>query len=315
MAQKSKPQIWAEYLATRAVLGPLSLLPRRVAMSLGVLAGGMGYHLLPKLRRVGLRNLAFAFPGKPVSEHEAILKGAFRNIGRVMGVVSQFARLTPANLGELIDHDPDPAFAAAYEKTKTDGRGRIILGGHMGNWELQAFAYPVLFEPLNFLARKMDNPLIEKMILGVRTRLGNVQLDKTNAAGPMLRILRSGGNVGILADVNSHPKEGVFVPFFGIEACTAAGVAMLAMRANAVIVPMFAIWDAGRQKYFIWHDDIIEPLNTGDRKADIEGTTALYTAAVERVIRAYPDQWIWIHRRWKTRPPGEKELYGNGNGN
>jgi KDO2-lipid IV(A) lauroyltransferase len=112
-----------------------------------------------------------------------------------------------------------------------------------------------------------------------------------------------------LADVNSHPKEGVFVPFFGIPACTATGIAMLASRANAVIVPMFAIWNEGKRRYSIVHGDIIEPANTGDRKRDVEETTAMCVAATERVVRAYPDQWIWIHKRWKTRPPGEPDLY------
>ena len=226
-----------------------------------------------------------------------------------MAVVSRFGSLTRENLSDLIEYIPDPAFAEQYAKTKTDGRGRIILGGHMGNWELQAFSYPLFFEPLTFLARRMDNPLIEEMILGIRTRLGNKQIDKTNAASPILRTLRSGGTLGVLADVNSHPKEGVFVPFFGIPACTATGIAMLAIRANAAIVPMFAIWDREKGKYFIYHDEIIEPVNTGDRKRDIEETTALCVAATERVIRAYPEQWIWIHRRWKTRPPGEPDLY------
>ncbi len=309
MAKKSTSQIWFEFSVVRIALAVLGILPRQVAFSIGVSAGRAAYQVLGKLRRVGLRNLELAFPEKSEDERVAILKGAFRNLGRVMAVVSRFGGLTAENLSELIEYKPDAEFAAAYEKTKADGRGRIILGGHMGNWELQAFSYPIFFEPLSFLARRMDNPRIEKLILTIRTRLGNKQIDKTNSAGPILRALRSGGTVGVLADVNSHPKEGVFVPFFGIRACTASGVAMLALRTNAAIVPMFAIWDETEGKYFIAHETIIEPLNTGDRKKDIEDTTALCVAAAERVIRAYPDQWIWIHRRWKTRPPGEPELY------
>ncbi|MEO7538675.1 MAG: lysophospholipid acyltransferase family protein [Pyrinomonadaceae bacterium] len=309
MAKKSSVQIWAEYALSRAVLAALRALPRRTAIWTGVNTGKLAYHLLAKLRGVGLRNLELAFPEKSSAEREQILRAAMRNLGRVMAVVSQFGSVTPENLSDLIEYHPTPEFAAAYEKTKAEGRGRIILGGHMGNWELQAFSYPLFFEPLSFLARRMDNPRIEQMILDVRTRLGNQQIDKTNSAAPILRALRSGGTVGVLADVNSHPKEGVFVPFFDIPACTASGVAMLALRANAVIVPMFAIWDATRGKYFIYHDDLIEPVDTGERKRDIEETTALHVAATERVIRAYPEQWIWIHRRWKTRPLGEKDLY------
>jgi len=309
MAKKGSTQIWLEFLVVRTALGLLRVVPRQVAMSLGVNAGRLGYHLLGKLRRIGLRNLELAYPEKSAAERAAVLRSAFGNLGRVMAVVSRFGGLNRSNLSDLIEYSPTPEFAAAYEQTKRDGRGRIILGGHMGNWELQAFSYPIFFEPLSFLARRMDNPRIEEMVRAIRTRLGNKQIDKVNAAGPILRVLRSGGTVGVLADVNSHPKEGVFVPFFGIPACTATGIAMLAGRANAAIVPMFAIWDQEKKKYKIVHGDIIEPVNTGNRGADIEQTTALCVAATERVIRAYPDQWIWIHRRWKTRPPGEPGLY------
>ncbi|MFN0277082.1 MAG: lysophospholipid acyltransferase family protein [Pyrinomonadaceae bacterium] len=309
MAKKSSTQIWLEYAVASGVLGLLRSLPRNAAIWLGIFVGRLAYHSLGKLRRVGLRNLELAFPEKTQTEKTKILKAAFRNLGRVMATVSQFDDLDRESITELIEYDPDPAFAAAFDRTKTDGRGRIILGGHLGNWELQAFSCPVFLEPISFLARRMDNPRIEDMILRIRTRLGNRQIDKTNSASQILRILRSGGLVGVLADVNSHPKEGVFVPFFGIPACTASGIAMLAIRANAVIVPMFAILDEERRKYVIVHGEIIEPVNSGDRKQDIVETTALCVAATERVIRKYPEQWIWIHRRWKTRPPGEKDLY------
>ena len=309
MANKNSLQIWAEYAAARAALGALRVLPLRAAIWLGVAAGKLAYMSLGKLRRVGMRNLELAFPEKSVHERETILRAAFQNLGRVMAMVSRFGSLTSANITDLIEYEPTPEFAAAYHQSVSDGRGRIILGGHMGNWELQAFSYPVFFEPLSFLARRMDNPKLDELIVAIRTRLGNRQIDKINSASPILRTLRGGGAVGVLADVNSHPKEGVFVPFFDIPACTASGVAMLAIRANAVIVPMFAIWDETKGKYFIYHDEIIEPVNTGDRKHDVEQTTALYVAATERVIRAYPGQWLWIHRRWKTRPPGEPELY------
>ena len=309
MAKKSSSQIWLEYAAARAVLGFLSILPRRAAIWFGVGAGRLAFRLLPRLRRVGLRNLEIAFPEKSDVERMQILHAAFRNLGRVLATVSHFGDLNPGNIDELIDYDIDPEFIAAYEKMAKDGRGRILLGGHLGNWELQAFSYSVLFEPITFLARKMDNPLIEQMVLSIRTRLGNKQIDKTNSASQILRVLRSGGTIGVLADVNSHPKEGVFVPFFGIPACTASGVAMLAIRTNAVILPTFAIWDETRGKYFMAHGEIIEPVNSGDRKRDIEEITALFVAATERVIRTYPEQWIWIHRRWKTRPPGETDLY------
>jgi len=309
MAKKTTAQIWIEYAAVRAVLGALSLLPRRTAMWTGMGVGSLSFHVLGKLRRVGVINLELAFPEKSHAERTGILKRAFGNLGRVMAVVSHFNSLDAAKMRGLIEYGPEPEFAAAYDETKVTGRGRIILGGHLGNWELQAFSYPVFFEPLAFLARRMDNPRIEDFVLSIRTRLGNRQIDKTNSAVPILRALRSGGTVGILADVNSHPKEGVFVPFFGIPACTATGIAMLAIRTNAVIVPLFAMWNEAEQMYSIIHGSMIYPPESGDRKKDIEEITARCVSETEKVIRRFPDQWIWIHRRWKTRPPGEPELY------
>ena len=174
MAKKSSTQIWLEYSLARVILGVLRILPRRVSLWFGIAAGRVGYQLLSKLRGVGLRNLKLAFPEKSEAERVSILKGAFRNLGRVMAVVSGFDDLTADNLADLIEFRPDTEFAAAYKKTKTDGRGRIILGAHMGNWELQAFSFPVFFESLTFLARRMDNPLIDAMVLSTRTRLGKV---------------------------------------------------------------------------------------------------------------------------------------------
>ena len=125
-----------------------------------------------------------------------------------------------------------------------------------------------------------------------------------------IKILREGGILGVLSDVNAHPKEGVFVPFFGVPACTLSGAAMLAIRSNSFIFPTFCVWEKAAKKYKFVHGPLLEPSNTGDRKQDIVATTAAYTSEIEKIIRQYPDQWMWIHRRWKTRPPGEPDIYG-----
>lgn len=309
MAQKSKSQIWIEYALAKSILVFLGVLPRRAAVGFGFGVSWFGYRVLGKLRRVGMRNLELAYPEMAEAESEALLKGSFRSLGRTLGIVGGFAGISRNNLEEIIECDFDPEFEAEFARIRQEKRGVIILTGHIGNWELFALAYSILFEPSNLLSRKMDNPRIDAMVESLRSSFGNRQIDKMNSAGPILRILNKGESVGILADVNSHPKEGVFVPFYGIEACTTAGVAMLAQRSNALIVPLFAVWDEAKGKYSMINEKIIEPANTGDRKADIETTTAEFTAALERVIRRYPDQWIWIHRRWKTRPPGAPELY------
>ncbi|MEO6050936.1 MAG: lysophospholipid acyltransferase family protein, partial [Pyrinomonadaceae bacterium] len=170
-----------------------------------------------------------------------------------------------------------------------------------------------LYEPINYLARPLDNPRIDDMLNGLRTTFGNTPINKTNSARLAIKILREGGILGILSDVNAHPREGVFVPFFGVEACTNSGPAILAIRANSFIYPTFCVWDKAIKRYKFVHGSLLEPVSTGDRKHDIIKTTALYTAEMEKIIRKYPDQWMWIHRRWKTRPPGEPDLYGRNN--
>ncbi|MBP6001962.1 MAG: lysophospholipid acyltransferase family protein [Pyrinomonadaceae bacterium] len=310
MAKKGKFQIRAEYAAVRAVLGALGLLPRRVSLAVCFVLTRLGYYAIGGLRRVGMRNLEIAFPEMPDDERRRILKGTFENIGRVLGEVSQMHKMTPERLAKIVDFNLDAQSLDLYAKNKATGRGVLIVTGHFGNWELMVLGFAAIHEPMAYLARPLDNPLIEDLTVRMRTRYGNRPINKTNSAMICIRELREGGILGILADVNAHPKEGVFVPFFGVPACTTSGAAMIAIRSNAWIYPTFCAWDKAAGKYKLVHGKLIEPANTGDRKADIVTTTAEYTAEIEKVIRQYPEQWMWIHKRWKTRPPGEGDIYG-----
>lgn len=309
MSKKSHPQILIEYSLTRAIFGSFSALPRSVSLKFGDLLATASYPFLNKLRRVGTRNLEIAFPEKPAAEREMILKKSFANLGRILGEFSQFNKTTPEKLGEIIEFQFDENQREVFERAKSEGRGAIIISPHLGNWELLVLAYSALVEPISYLARPLDNPLIEQMTVDLRTRFGNRPINKSDSVTTAIKILRKGGILGILADVNAHPKEGVFVPFFGTPACTSSGVAMLARRTNAVIVPMCGVWNEAKKKYIAVHESVIEPAITKNREQDILETTAQFTAAVERLIRRFPDQWLWIHRRWKTRPPGEPDLY------
>jgi KDO2-lipid IV(A) lauroyltransferase len=265
--------------------------------------------LLGSLRRVGLTNLEIAFPEKPVNERKRLLKGTFQSLGRVLAETSQFMKLSPADVEKIFDLNLDDELRELYHTNKHDHRGVLITTGHLGNWEMLVFGFAAIHEPISFLARPLDNPLIEDLTMRVRTRFGNRPINKTNSAMLAVKILREGGILGALSDVNAHPKEGVFVPFFGVEACTISGPAVMAIRSDAAILPAFCIWDHNRRKYQFVRGKLIEPSHTGDRKADIVSTTAAYSAEIEKLIRQYPDQWLWIHKRWKTRPVGEESLY------
>ena len=309
MASKSKTQISAEYLIARGLLAALGLLPRAGALAISVGIARLCFRLLGGLRKVGMRNLEIAFPEKSEAERDRLLKGTFENLGRVLGEVSQFQKTTPAKIEQIVDFTLDEGSQELYHRVKEEKRGVLITTGHLGNWELLVYAFAALHEPIAYLARPLDNPLIEDLTVRIRTRFGNTPINKSNSAMLAIKLLRDGGILGVLADVNVHPKEGVFVPFFGADACTSAGPAMLALRTDALIVPFFCVYDSTEKRYRIVRGDILEPVKTGDRERDIIETTRLYTAEIERIIRQYPDQWLWIHKRWKTRPKGEPGIY------
>ena len=308
MARKSSLQVRIEYVAARVALSILGLLWRGAAVWLATRIMLVLPVVLSKLKATGMRNLEIAFPEKNIAERAAILRGTFENLGRVLGDLSQFHKYDRERLAELIDYELDDTSRELYEHQQ-EGQGVLITTGHLGNWEMLVLGFAALYEPISYLARPLDNPMLDDMLNEKRTRFGNNPISKTNSAMLAARILRDGGILGVLADVNAHPKEGVFVSFFGKPACTSSGAAMLARRSNALIFPTFCVWEKEKRRYRFVHGSVIKPAHTGDRKQDIIATTAAYTAEIEKLIRQYPEQWMWIHKRWKTRPPGQPSPY------
>lgn len=309
MAKKSNFQVWLEYALARSVFGFLGMLPRSVAVFLGIAISGLGFRLLGGLRRTALKNLEIAFPEKSEAERLTIARGTFENLGRVLGEASQLPKSSVEDIAAITEFKFDDEINDLYQRVNEDKQGVLIVTAHMGNWELFVLAFAALHEPISYLARPIDNARIEEMVTAFRTRFGNRPINKAGSAMTAIAHLREGGILGILADVNAHPKEGVFVPFFGVDACTPSGPAMIALRSGAVILPAVCVWDKDERKFRFVRGRLISPADTGDRKADIITTTAEYTAELENIIRQYPGQWMWIHKRWKTRPKGEPELY------
>jgi KDO2-lipid IV(A) lauroyltransferase len=157
--------------------------------------------------------------------------------------------------------------------------------------------------------RRLDNPLVDALVNRVRCQHGNRVLHKDDFARGLLSAMRNGDTVGILMDTNMTPPQGVFVPFCGVEACTASGLARVALRTDATALPGFMVWEEAEKKYVLRFGAPIELERTGDEEADIVNNTARFTKAIEEAVRRYPDQWLWLHRRWKTRPAGEAGLY------
>ncbi|HEY4843908.1 MAG TPA: lysophospholipid acyltransferase family protein [Terriglobales bacterium] len=294
-----------EYALVWPFIKGIGLLPRPVARAIGITLGLAVYALHGRLRRVGLRNLALAFPEMPDSERRRLLRGEFISLGRQLAEVCLFPRYTPENVSRTIVYDGFENFDRAYAR----GQGVLFLTGHIGAWELSAFAHSLNGHPLSIVMRSLDNAHIDRLLQSYRTMHGNRTVDKDDFVRGLLGAMRAGETVGILMDTNMTPPQGVFVDFFGVPACTASGLARIALRTDAAVVPGFTVWDAKRRKYILRFEPAVELIRTADNEADIVANTAKFTKAIEEIIRQYPDQWLWVHRRWKTRPPGEPPLY------
>jgi KDO2-lipid IV(A) lauroyltransferase len=195
-----------------------------------------------------------------------------------------------------------------YIAARDAGKGVLIVTGHLGVWELSSFYHSLLGHPMSMVIRRLDNPLVDDYVNRLRCLHGNRVLDKDFVRG-LLEAMHDGETVGILMDTNMTPPQGVFVPFFGIPACTASGLARVALKTGAAVLPGFMVWEPAERKYVLRFGERIELTRSGDDEADTVANTARFTQAIEETVRLYPDQWLWLHRRWKTRPAGDAQIY------
>lgn len=294
-----------EYAALRGLVGLLGILPRGFARTLGAGVGAFAFHTLGKLRRVGLRNLTLAYPEKTEAERLSILRQEYRSLGWQMAEFCQMSKYTPESASRFIRYEGLENYLSARDK----GKGVLIVTGHLGAWELSSFYHSLMGRPMSLVIRRLDNPLVDAFVNGVRTQHGNRVIHKDDFARGLLTAMHNGETVGILMDTNMTPPQGVFVPFFGVQACTASGLARVALKSGAAVLPGFLLWDESEKKYVLHFGKELDLIRSGNAPADIVANTALFTGAIEAYIRRYPGQWLWVHRRWKTRPEGEGRLY------
>lgn len=299
MAKRSGFRNRLEAAICRAVILSLRRTPRRFADRLGDLYAGILDVAVPRLRRTAERNLSFAYPDRDPIWRRKIIDGVYASIGRLLVALARFPDIRAENVHEWIRYEGFDH----YERAKARGKGVLFATGHLGNWELSAFAHALLTEPMNVVVRPLDNPLVDELIEERRALSGNTLLSKREFARSIFQALRANQPVGILVDQNASADNGAFVPFFGCPACTNLTFARLAARSQAAVIPGFAVWNENERRYVLrFYPEL--PM-TGDAVAD----TALVQSAIETAIRENPEQWLWIHRRWKTRPPGEPGLY------
>ena len=294
-----------EYASAWILLKFLGCLPRRMSRSIGVLVAHVLFFIRPALRRAAEFNLKLAFPELPGSARRGIVRRMVRNLGWMAAEFARLPRYTRSNIEKAMILDGFENFAAAERRRK----GVLFLTGHMGAWELEPFAHALYSGPIYFLVRPIDNPRVDALVNRYRCASGNRPIKKNESARAIFRILHEGGVIGVLADQNTVPAEAVFADFFGIPAATTSGIARLARRTGAAVVPAYNYWDPLIRKYRLRYEPALELTATDDEESDIRNYSARFNQVIEDYVRRFPDQWLWVHRRWKTRPANESAIY------
>jgi KDO2-lipid IV(A) lauroyltransferase len=296
---------WIEYALVWAVLKSVGSLPRPLARSIGAGIARILYALSPKLRRTANVNLRIAFPEWSDAQRKAAQRAMVRDLGWMAAEFARFPKYSKENIEQFVVLDGNENFLEGQRR----GKGVLFLTGHIGAWELSSFAHAMYGYPLHYMGRHIDNRRIDELVNGYRCLSGNQPIFKNESARIMLKILKEAGTVGILADQNTMPQEAAFVDFFGKAASTTTGIARVALHTDASVVPGYAVWDEGIQKYRLRFEPPVELIRTGDLESDVVANTQRFTKIIEGIIRKYPDQWVWLHGRWNTRPKGEPPVY------
>ena len=294
-----------EFILVFVLVRGLGTLPRRWARAAGACLGALAFVLTGRLRQTGERNLHLAYPASDDAWRKRLLRQLYRNLGLQLAEFCVMSRYTAENTRSLVRYAGLEHYLAARER----GRGVLVITGHLGQWELSSFYHSLMGYPMSMVIRRLDNPLVDRLVNGIRCLHGNTVLHKDDFARGLLGAMRRGETVGILMDTNMTPPQGVFVDFFGVPACTASGLARVAMRTEAAMLPGFLTWREEEKKYVLEFGEPLKLVHTGNDEQDIVANTQICTTAIEAWVRRFPEQWLWVHRRWKTRPPGEPSLY------
>ncbi len=287
-----------EYACAWGLLGLLRVFPHalawRTAERVGLAAGSM----MARWNAVAESNLRRALPELDARARHGIRQGVYRNLGRVALALAKVPYWTHRAVREQVDF----VGLQHFRDGEARGRGVLLLTAHFGNWELGALAHGAVVGPLHVMVRPIENQLVDRLVTRRRKAHGNHVISKHNAARDVLRILERSGTVGILADQNTLPGEAVFVDFFGTPAATNKGFAQLALRSNAAVVPAFARWDHFTKRHVVEYGPVLELVRTGSSADDVVSNSQRFQSVLEDRIRMYPDQWLWVHQRWKTQP-------------
>ncbi len=292
-----------EYAAVRLLLASLRVPPYRCAIAMSEALGLACGKAVSKWGRTAVENLRRALPDLDADARREVLNGVFRNLGRVAFALANCPHWSRRTVSEHVEFRGLEHFRQAQSKR----RGVLLLTAHLGNWELGALAHGAVVGPLHVMVRPLKNARVDWLIERLRSAHGNQVISKRNAARRVLRTLRENGTVGILADQNAVREEAVFVQFFGRTAAANKGLAQIALRSRAAVVPATAWWDSRRRLHVVEYGPQLDVTRSDNVARDVRDNSQLFQLTLEDCIRRHPEQWLWIHRRWNTQPPpGEK---------
>lgn len=297
-----------EFLGFRIPVELIRRLSFSTAFRLGERLGSVAYVLARPQRRTAMINLRIAFPQKSDAERREILRESCRNFGRMAVEWCHMYRLTRENVAERVTF-ADPDSWTGDTQRLIGSTGILVLTGHFGNWELFAHAIGLYGNPVHLVHRPFRNPLFDRFVNNERQRSGTVLISKRQAAQQIIRVLRDQGIVAVPFDQNATGRWGIFAEFFGLPASTHPGLARLHELSGAPVYPVFLV----RRNHSPRHEIVICPrvdtVHTGNSAQDAIENTRRFNRAFEEMVRAHPDHWIWMHRRWRTRPSGEPPIY------
>jgi KDO2-lipid IV(A) lauroyltransferase len=291
------------------VLHVVSLIPDFVLYPLGIAGGYIGYLLDRRHVKIGMKNLAIAFPERSEAGRRRILRASYVNLGRSAAEYVRLGGFFHLRLRRKVSYDHGGYEYARGIRDRLPRNGVVILTAHFGSFELLPTAHAMHGHQISLVHHTQRFLAGDALMTWVRTRAGVEIVRKHSAARAVLRTLREGKMVGVPFDQNAKRSEAVFVPFFGEVASTPSGVARLVARSGAAVLPVFIVRQPDGRSHRIEIHDEIPIQRTGDAAADIEENTRRLVTAVEEIVRRYPEQFLWTHRRYRTRPRGMPAIY------
>jgi KDO2-lipid IV(A) lauroyltransferase len=295
-----------EYGAFRVLSGVLLAVPEAWALRLGAILGWVAGVVL-RIRRPEVdAHLAWAFPTKPASWRRRTARASYVHLGREAVAMFRMAGLD----AEAVVARTTVAGLEGFRSALEEGRGVVLVTGHLGNWEIGGAALTARGIPVDAVAKGMANRRFDDDLVATRERLGMRVVGMQEAPRRILRALRDGRVAALVADQNFH-RGGIFVPFFGRLAATAKGPALFALRSGAPLFLGVALREPGWPQRYRIELRRIDVTPTGELDRDVHALTEAHTDALEREVRAHPEQYFWQHKRWKTRPPEEPAPEGS----